>query len=553
MSFVFLYAQEKIPQNYFGNPLKIDLILAGTFGELRSNHFHSGVDIKTQQREGLSVYATAAGYVSRIKISPWGYGKAIYIKHPNGYTTVYAHLKKFTPKIEQYVKKAQYAQEKFAVELFPDKDVIPITKDQKIAFSGNTGGSGGPHLHYEIRNHLQHPMNPMLFGFSVKDSSKPLINGVYAYSFGDSSQVNNHQKKLKLKLKKLKDGNYVSNTIYASGSIGFGVQTIDKQDLARNKNGVYNIKTFLNGTLNYELDFKKFAFRESRHLNQLIDYKTLKKDRITIQKLYKNESNPLSIIKNANQSGKILLSTNEQINYTIQVTDFNGNIRTVTIPIIEKKLAITNAKQTPKEPYYAYATQGLQIIENEKEVSIPKNALYENTEIHFDQCGDTISIGNKHIPLHKNISLSFNTTKFKDKDISKLFVSSLGYKNKPYYITSYHKDGIIIGKTKTFGKFTLTSDYDKPIITPVNTQDKKWMSNATKLQIKITDKLSGVKKFRATINGIWALMEYDAKKDLLTYNFEDNIHQAGENKFKLIVIDNVGNNSIFEMTFFRKQ
>jgi len=549
---LFSYSQESYPTHYFGNPLEIGTVLAGTFAELRSNHFHSGVDIKTQQREGLHVFATAKGHVSRIKISPWGYGKAIYIEHPNGYTTVYGHLKEFAPEIEAYVKLQQYKQEKFALELFPSKDILNVTKNQLIAYSGNTGGSGGPHLHYEIRDANQHPMNPMLFGFHVKDTSKPRVNGVYAYSTTDSSQVNNHNNKVKLKLVKTKNGNYLADIIYASGIIGFGVNTYDQQDLAHNKNGVYSIKTYVNGKQNYELDFKKFSFSESRHLNQLIDYKYFKEKKSRIQKLFKNKRNPLSIIKKVADYGKVTVLEGEHINYKIVIADFNNNTRTITIPIIGQKKKITHTKKKIDSPHYVYAEKGLSFDSENNKVYIPKNALYEDTPIAFKTIGDTIHIGEQTTPLHKNITLTFNTDKFKTEDTKKLFVSSLGHNNKPYYITTYKKGVNIIGKTKYFGKFTLSTDNDKPKIKPINTQDGKWMSKSNFLHMKITDKGSGIKKYRGSINGKWVLMEYNSKKNLLSYNFSDKVHVSGENKFKLIVIDNVGNNSIFEMTFFRK-
>ena len=170
-----VFTQVSYPKDYFVKPLDIPLILSGTFGELRSNHFHSGLDIKTQQREGLNVYASAEGYVSRIKISHWGYGKALYITHPNGYTTVYGHLKKFSPTIEAYVKRHQYEKEKFQIQLFPKEDELKVTKKQVVALSGNSGGSGGPHLHYEIRDANARPTNPMLFGIEIKDTKAPQI------------------------------------------------------------------------------------------------------------------------------------------------------------------------------------------------------------------------------------------------------------------------------------------------------------------------------------------------------------------------------------------
>ena len=551
--FTPLFAQDSYPDDYFGNPLEIGPILAGTFAELRSNHFHGGLDIKTQQREGLNVLATAEGYISRIKISPWGYGKAIYIQHPNGYTTVYGHLKELAPELEAYVKAQQYKKEKFAIELFPPSDSLNVTKGQLIAYSGNTGGSGGPHLHYEIRDSRQHPMNPMLFGFNIKDSIRPTVNAVYGYSLTDSSQVNNHNNRVKLKLIKGEDGNYLAETVYASGIISFGVNTYDKQNLAHNKNGVFNVKTYINGKLNYELDFKKFSFDESRHLNQLIDYEYFNEKKSRIQKLFKNESNPLSIIKNVEDYGQVLIKEGEQINYKIVISDFSNNQRTVTIPIIGEKKNITHFKEKIESPHFVYANKATILDNDEKQVYIPKNALYDDTPIVFETKGDTITLGATNIPLHKNITLKFNADKFSSEDLSKIYISGLGYNNKPYfYINTYKKDGKIIGKTKYFGKFTLSSDTEKPSIRPINTQEGKWMTKADVLQMKITDGLSGIDKYRATINDKWALMEYDAKNDLLSYKFSDNVQISGENKFKLIVIDNVGNNSIFEMTFFRK-
>ena len=171
----FINAQDIYPQDYFAPPLEGETILAGTFGELRSNHFHSGLDIKTKQREGLKVHAAASGYVSRIKIAHFGYGKALYITHPNGYTTVYAHLQRFSDKIESFIKKKQYEQESFEIEVFPTNNELILTKGEVIAYSGNTGSSGGPHLHYEIRDNLERPINPLLFGIKVKDSKKPII------------------------------------------------------------------------------------------------------------------------------------------------------------------------------------------------------------------------------------------------------------------------------------------------------------------------------------------------------------------------------------------
>jgi len=176
---------------------RVNPLLSGTFAELRSNHFHSGLDIKTQQRRGLKVKASATGFVSRIKVSHFGYGKALYITHPNGYTTVYAHLQKFSPDIEAYVKQQQYKKESYQIELFPKAGTLPVLKDNLIAYSGNSGGSGGPHLHYEIRDKQQRPMNPLLFGLDVKDTTNPIIKSIYAYPLDNQASINGSNTKQK--------------------------------------------------------------------------------------------------------------------------------------------------------------------------------------------------------------------------------------------------------------------------------------------------------------------------------------------------------------------
>lgn len=243
-----IYAQSKYPQDYFKSPLDIPLVLSGTFGELRSAHFHSGIDFKTQQRQGLKVYAAAGGYVSRIKISRYGYGKALYIKHPNGYTTVYAHLKKFSPTIEAYIKKRQYKKERFQIEVFPNNEELVISKGDVIAYSGNTGGSGGPHLHFEIRDNEERPVNPMLFGIDIKDTRKPHVTEIYAYPKAENSHINGRLERTKLRLIPKANGNYETESISASGIIGFGVITYDRQDDAPNNNGVSRIETYHNGS-----------------------------------------------------------------------------------------------------------------------------------------------------------------------------------------------------------------------------------------------------------------------------------------------------------------
>ncbi|NQY05615.1 MAG: M23 family metallopeptidase [Flavobacteriaceae bacterium] len=545
-------AQQTHPRDYFIKPMDIPIVLSGTFGELRSNHFHSGVDIKTQQREGVAVVATAKGNVSRIKIQHYGYGKALYIDHPNGYTTVYAHLQSFSEKIQSYVKKRQYDKESYTIELFPKKGELAFEQGEVIGYSGNSGSSGGPHLHYEIRDSSERPLNPLMFGLDVKDTTKPTINGLHAYVANDSSHVEQSQKRIQLKLNRGKDGVYSTKEISAYGKIGFGIETIDQLDMAYNKNGVYIISCSFNGEESYELDYSRFSFSETRYLNRLIDFSYYKQKKKRIQKLFKEINNPLSIIKDHNNRGYLNISDNTSGVYEIKVGDYKGNHQLIRVPIKGKKDHIVYKDSICTTSHFALYDQPFTYSENGFDVYLPKHSLYEDTYLDIQTNGDTITLHRNDVPLHKRISIKFDVSNYSAEDRKKLFVSELDYKNRPTYSSTYKTSTTFETKTKTLGKYTLTIDNQKPKILPYNFKSKKWLSNYRYLKVKIADDLSGVRRYRATINGKFILMEYDYKKDLLTYDFNDNIITDTENKLKVIVTDNVGNSSTFETVFYRK-
>lgn len=553
-SFNSNFAQSKYPQDYFRHPLDVPLVLSGTFAELRSNHFHSGLDIKTQQREGLKVYASAAGYVSRIKISHWGYGKALYITHPNGYTSVYAHLQKFSPKIEEYVKKRQYEKESFTIELFPTAEELQIKANEIVAFSGNTGGSGGPHLHFEIRDSKERPMNPMLFGIDIKDTKKPNIIGIYAYPENPISHVNMSNNRAKLRLIPQKNGDYKAEKIKAFGKIGFGVVTWDRQDLAANKNGVSNIQSFYNGNKNLEIDFSKFSFSETGHLNRLIDYKHFKKTKSRIQKLFIEPNNPLSLYKNVDNDGYVFVEDSTNSVYKLRIKDYQGNDTWLTIPIEGKIFKAVEPKTTDITDHYIKADQSNTLQEGNFTITIPQNSFYDDFYMDFDVKNDTLILHKPTIPAKKSFTIAYDISNYSDTDKSKLFIAKLnGYRDQYVsYSSTRRKGNSLSTKTKNLGKYTLARDTENPSIKPINFSDGKWLSKYRYLKLKIADDVSGIRNYRATINGKWILMEFDAKKGTLTHDFNDNTVTDTKNNLKVIVTDNVGNSSTFETTFFRK-
>ncbi len=549
---VAVSSQTKVPQDYFKSPVEIPLILSGTFGELRPNHFHAGIDIKTNQEIGLSVLASAGGYISRIKIQRFGYGRALYIQHPNGYQTVYAHLSKFNDEIEAYVKQQQYKKETYELELFPEANQFQVTQGELIGLSGNTGSSGGPHVHFEIRDASSRPMNPLLFGFDeIEDTRPPRIGSLWAYTFGEDSQIEGKQGRQRIQMKQIQGGDYKTNPIQASGKIGFGISADDQLNLAVNRNGVYNIETYLNGAKHFEVLYNLFSFAETRYLNSAIDYAYFKEHKKKIQKLFIPENNPLSVYTFENKRGVLEILNDEfSFNYEIRVFDFAGNSRRIIIPIEFTQLPITQFDTKEETPYFAFAQQATVFEDENIDIYIPKGALYEDTYLKINFSKNAIDLHDYRTPLHKDVQIGFDLPNY--EDLSQAYIANVMPWGTKFYVNTKQKSQRLIASTKSFGRFELAFDREPPTIKPLNFRNKKWMSNYDTLEIEIDDEETGIQDFKATVNGDFLLMEYDYKTKQLTHYFEDGIFKDGKNDFKLIVTDKVGNTSIFEAEIYRK-
>lgn len=556
LSIQLAVSQNPYPQDYFVSPLEIPVILSGSFGELRNNHFHSGLDIKTQQTEGHKVMATANGYVSRIKISSFGYGKAVYINHPNGYTTVYAHLQKLAPELENYLKLNQYQRETFEIELLPKPGEIEVKQGQVIAFSGNTGSSGGPHLHFEIRDNLERPINPMLFGLIAKDTKAPTIQNIYVYPKDNYSFINGKNQRKELRIIPKANNTYEVERFTAFGSIGFGISAYDMLDLAANRNGVSNITTYLNGLKNFEIDFKKFSFDETAHLNRYVDYEHYKTKRSFIQKLFVEPNNPLSMFQDVIDNGYLKVNDSTHSIYKISVSDFTGNTAHVNISIDGEKQSLpeqNNSFETNSDLRYVYANQAATLEDQHITVNIPANTFYDDINLKFKVSGDTLKLHEDIVPLQNSIGIHYDISGYDDVDKNKLFIAKLvGYRKYALHIPTMKAHNTLTAYTKTLGEFTIKYDTKAPEVVPINWQNNKWLSNYRYLKVKITDNLSGISSYRATVNGKFILMEYDYKTNTLTHDFNDNVVTDTRNELKLIVVDNVGNSTTFEATFFRK-
>ncbi|MFN3753574.1 M23 family metallopeptidase [Flavobacterium sp.] len=550
-----LFGQNQYPKDYFRSPLDIPLQLSGNFGELRPNHFHSGFDFKTQKKEGFKVYAVADGYVSRIKIAENGYGKAIYITHPNGYTSVYGHLQSGFGEVEKLIKREQYKAKSYEIDLaFLPTDLL-IKKDDIIAISGNTGGSDGPHLHFEIRDTKSEKIiNPLCFGFdsAIKDTKKPILNSLFVYPLDKNSVVNQSKRPIAVSISQQADGSFIAEKVMANGKIGFGITAIDYDDVSWNANGIFSVQTFLNGTNDFSYKFDTFAFDETRYINALIDYSRYKKLGQRVQKLFVENPFPLSIIQSGKSNGIITVNANFTQNYKIEIADFNENTTKIFIPI-EYSVLTPKVDEVPITSKYLVKANKENVFSMENvTVSIPANAFLKDFYMDFEVKNGLLHLHDDLEPAFVNMTITFEDSITAEKDRQKMFIGSTDGKKVYYYNTKRYKNSFTV-YSKYLGDYKLFKDSMPPKIKIDKKIGGQWISQQNELIFTISDDLSGIKSYEGTLNGKWILLEYEPKTKKLIHRFSDGIVAEGKNDLKVVVKDNVGNSTIFETQFFRSQ
>ncbi len=534
----------------FRNPFDFPILLSGNFGELRSNHFHSGIDFKTQMVEGKPVHTAQEGYVSRISVSPWGYGNALYITHPNGTTTVYGHLQKFSKKIADYVKKYQYEVEHFDIDLTLPPDTLPVENDEIIALSGNTGSSGGPHLHFEVRDtQTGEVMDPLMYFLdSIADTRPPQILGIMIIPMKGTGVVNGRDDKLKITPTTNPNGRpTINKKIEAWGEIGLAIKTYDRMDNTSNIYGVKEITLLADSQIIFHSDLDKFAFDETRYINTLTDYEEWKENRSFFIRGYIEPGNRLRFLQSANR-GKLYINEKRTYHLTYLLTDAFGNTTRLSIPIEGKEQNIPSVRTKEAELFHwnsdnRFGAKGIRLY-------IPKDNLYDNIYFRYSVKEDSTALASIHtlhdhpVALHQGASLS-------------LFLRNDTLENKQQYgvvrlqngraswLGGKYRNGWIDATIKELGTYTIRQDTTPPKITPLT--PASWVSKQ-KISLRLTDNLSGVKTYRGEIDGRFALFEMD-KRSIISYRFDKERLQKGEHDLKLTVTDACGNISTYTYSF----
>jgi hypothetical protein len=540
------------PKNYFRYPLDLPPVTAGTFGELRPNHFHSGLDFKTMQTTGYPVHAAQDGYVSRLRVEFGGFGNAIYITHPSGYTTVYGHIERFGPALEKAVRQMQAAQQTDMVDFKLDPMQLSVCQGDVIAWSGNEGASAGPHLHFEIRDtKTEETINPQLFGLTIPDKVPPSLYAIGIYKLEEPFSETTPRQLIPVTGA---NGSYrllKPEVINVSGETGFGIIANDVTSASPNHNGIYSLELKVDGKTVYTYAVERFAFDETHAINAYIDYPEFLKTHRYVQKCFIPPGSKITLYPQSINRG--VVNFNDDAVHAVEyvVKDVAGNTSTLNINV-KSSANVASLTAAPTGTLFHYDQPNT--FSNDKvKVMIAPGNLYDDLYFGYSTLPKrpgTYSaihrIHNRYTPINDTFDLWIKP----DSSIGKYSSKAVIVNTDGICENSVYEGGYVKTKARTFGDYFVKVDTVPPVIIPVNIKNGAALKKAKSIALRIGDALSGIKSYNGKIDGKWVLMQWDYKTHILHYYFTNEIG-SGKHSFDLTVTDAKDNAAHFSAEFFR--
>lgn len=524
----------------FHTPIDAPFDLSGTFGEFRSR-FHTGIDFKSRGVQGQKIFSIEDGYVSRIEVNNYGYGKVIYIDHLNGFTSVYAHLKNFSPDLDEYIKSELYKSKRNSIKKFPKTNQLRISKGEVIGYSGNTGRSFGPHLHFEIRDtKSQDAINPLMFNYTYKDDERPIIRGLYIINENNSLVRNSPIRK---KVKKINDSTYTVDDFEYNGKVGIGLDIYDIQyKNLYNQNGVYKVELFIDSILKYSYKMDKIKFSENHYKKIMYDYLSLAQKNKKVLKIYTPRNSDLSFLKNNKFNGIINSDSIRDNSLLVRVSDWNGNSSSIKFNL---KANDSISRRSSYNGIEILTNQNYTLNKNSSIIEIGKNTFYDDLLMNISYQSDTLNLGKEKDPFRSSIKIKLPHKISDTLELRQSFVGKI-INGKISYISSKKNKSYIYASTSSLGEYIISKDTLKPDIKPVNFKNNSNIKVNNTLKLRLKDDLSGIKNYSSYFNGIWALFEYEPKSNIIFHNLSDGIIKDGENELIIKYEDGVGNKGVYQ-------